>query len=422
MLSIKQNSPLFFLIDCNQFFVSCELLFQPQLQGKPVIVLSSNDGCVISRSKEAKVLGIPMGIPAFKVRDIIRSHRVHLFSSNFSLYGDLSHRVMQVLYHFAPDVEEYSVDEAFLFLRTPHPHDFAFRIREKILRWTGIPVSIGVGFTKTLAKLASDLAKVEPTGVLVLEQQTEQLLAHVDVQSVWGIGKALSDGLKAQGIPTALALRQADPHWIAKRFSSTLMQTVLELQGTPCFSIEHCPPCRKSLTYSRSLSKPTENLQVIEELLASYTARVAATLRNEGLLASFLSVFLMTSPFLPRPYSNSATISLDEPSQYSPTLIAKAKQVLAMIFRSGYLYKKVGIILGGFVVKERYQLDLFHSDRHMRKKRTKAMQALDHIQSRFGANSLRFAAEASIQKEQTRSDHRSPCFTTAWEELLTVHL
>lgn len=422
MSSTKPSERLFFLVDCNQFFVSCEQLFQPKLYHRPVVVLSSNDGCVVSRSKEAKALDIPMGAPAFKFRALFREHHVHVFSSNFSLYGNLSRRVMDVLYSFSPDVEEYSVDEAFLHLSTKRPEALAVRMREKVLKWTGIPVSIGVGRTKTLAKLASDLSKKDPRGILVLDAQADTILRTVDVHEIWGVGPALSAGLKAHGIHTALALKHADAHWLSKRFSTTLMQTVLELKGLPCLTLDNCPCPRKSLTCSRSFGEPTENLHVLEEALASYTAHAAETLRSEALLASVLTVFLMTSPFLQRSYSNSATLALEEPTHYSPTLITKAKRALKGIFLPHYPYKKVGIVLGGFVVEESYQPDLFDSDAPRRTKRTKAMETLDHIQMRFGTRALRFAAEGCTQKTRTRSDHCSPRYTTSWDELLTINL
>jgi DNA polymerase V len=409
----------YFLIDCNQFFVSCEQVFAPGLRGKPVVVLSSNDGIIVARSKEAKALGIPMGAPAFQYQELFAREKVRALSSNFALYSDMSHRVMRVLSLYAEELEEYSIDEAFLKSDTLTVAD-AIEIRRRVAQWTGIPVSIGIGQTKTLAKLASDLAKKREDGVFAFEEQIDAHLDRVPVKEVWGVGAQLSTQLRAYGIDTVLALKQAPDDWIKKQFSVTLLKTVWELRGIPCLSLEVVDTTRKSITCSRSFGTPVTTLDTLHEALSHYTASAAETLRAEGLMACVATVFLMTSMHRPPCYTNQALCTWEEPTHYTPFLIAKAKNGLTSIYRSGYLYKKVGITLAGIVPADCYQRDFFHARGQDLDKRAKALAAHDAINQRFGADTLFFAAEGTSRRYKPKRENVSPRFTTSWDELLKV--
>lgn len=415
---------MYFLVDCNQFFVSCELLFKPQLRGKPVVVLSSNDGCVVSRSKEAKALGIPMGAPAYQCQPIFRDRGVHVFSSNFALYADLSWRVMQTLSTCAPDMEEYSVDEAFLFIETDQPEEEALKIKKKVEQWTGIPVSIGIGPTKTLAKVANDLAKKKGTGIFSLTvENCDPVLQTLSPVEIWGVGKRLNTSLKAESIHTALQLKNAPDLWIKKQFSVVLLRTVYEVRGISCLDLEEVREMRKSLTHSRSFGTPVKELEALEEALSSFAASAAKKLRDENLCASFLSLFITTSPFVSSNYyANSFTASLAEPTSYTPLLIATAKEGLKKIYRPGFLYKKAGVILGGIVPSNATQRDLFSGNEQANKKKTKAMELLDTINHARGHPALQFAAEGLKKEWKRKSGNSSPRYTTSWPDLLTIKL
>lgn len=413
----------YFLIDCNQFYVSCEQVFNPKLRKKPVVVLSNNDGIVVARSKEAKAMGIPMGAAFFQYADLFKAQKVHVLSSNYTLYGDMSQRVMHVLSRFSPDMEEYSIDEAFLRIADNNPIAIAKEIKATVLKWTGIPVSIGIGSTKTLAKVANDISK-KKEGIFMFSDaaQIDATLENLDVEEIWGIGRQLAAALREEGIKNARAFKDAGDAWIKKRFSVVLLRTAYELRGISALFLNELPVPRKSITCSRSFGKPATKLKEIEEALASYTANAAEKLRKEELLPSFLTVFIMTSPFREQSYSNSWTMTLDEPSTFTPELTAKAKKALSKIFKAGYLYKKVGIIMGGFAPQTNYQPDLFRSDEKQTAKQKRAMQAVDHLNRRFGDASVRFAAEGIRQHWKMKRGNVSPRFTTSWDELLNIDI
>ncbi len=414
---------VYYLIDCNQFYVSCEQVFNPKLLHQPVVVLSNNDGCVVARSKEAKVLKIPMGAPAYQYADFFKAQKVHVLSSNYALYGDMSQRVMHVLSRFSPDMEEYSIDEAFLHVAVDDPLALAKEIKETILKWTGIPVSIGIGSTKTLSKVANDIAK-KGEGVFAFADaaQTDAALEALEVEEIWGIGRRLSEALKSEGIDNARAFRDCPDAWIKKRFSVVLLRTAYELRGIPCLAFNENPMPRKSITCSRSFGGKITELSQIEEALASYTATAAEKLREEELLPAFLTVFLATSQFVHPSYSNSCTLTLDEPTAFTPELTLKAKEALRKIFRTGYAYKKVGVILGGFSPNASYQPDLFHSNEKLKEKQKRAMQVVDALNLRFAAAPLRFAAEGLRQSWKMKRGNVSPHYTTSWDELLHIEI
>lgn len=310
------SPPVFALVDCNNFYASCERVFNPRLNGKPVIVLSNNDGCVVARSNEAKALGIGMGVPEFMVRETIRTHRVQVFSSNYALYGDMSQRVMETLQQFCPDLEIYSIDEAFLSLsgfRSRNFAEYAATIRSTVKRWTGLPVSIGIAESKTLAKIAGDIAKKTPSGVfdLLTYPNRETLLSQTATHDVWGIGKAHSQFLHGHGIKTALQLRQADDQFIKTHMGIVGMRLVNELRGLSCLQLEQCPPPKKDITCARSFGRAITQLPEMEQAVSSYVTRAAEKLRAQQLAVTNLTVFLHTNQFKDDPqYSNSLTMKL----------------------------------------------------------------------------------------------------------------
>jgi DNA polymerase V len=364
-----------------------------------------------------------MGAPAYQWKEVFHKNNVHVLSSNYTLYGDMSQRVMHILARFSPDMEEYSIDEAFLYLGCEDPAALAREIKETVLKWTGIPVSIGIGCTKTLAKVANDMAKKrEGIFAFTSAEQTESALEKLEVEEIWGIGRQLSAALKSEGIHHARAFKDCSDAWIKKRFSVMLLRTAYELRGIPCLSFNEQPVPRKSITCSRSFGNKLTALTEIEEALSAYVAIAAEKLRDEELLSSFLTVFLMTSSFIENAYSNSFTVTLDEPTAYTPQLTAKAKEALSKIFRLGYPYKKVGVILGGFFPKKTYQPDLFSGDEKQKERQRKAMQVIDTLNQRFGSSRLRFAAEGLRQNWKMQRGNVSARYTTAWDELLQIDI
>lgn len=419
--------PLFALVDCNNFYASCERVFNPKLAGKPVVVLGNNDGIVVARSNEAKAFGIPMGVPAFKYRDLFRRHDVQAFSSNYVLYGDMSQRVMETLQQFSPELEVYSIDEAFLSFAgftSVSLTDYGHRIRATVKQWTGIPVSVGIAETKTLAKIANYVAKQseEVAGVfdLSIEPDRDGLLARVPVEEVWGIGPNYARRLKQHGITTALALRNTDDQWIRKQMGVVGLRTVQELRGISCLPLEQCPPPKQGITCSRAFGKPITTLTEMREAVATYTARAAEKLRGEQLAASALIVFLTTNPFKDEPqYSNATTLRLPVPTDATPELLRVALKGIEAIYREGFQYKKAGVMLLGLVPVGQVQANLFdHADRERSKR---LMLAVDAVNARDGADTVRFAATGLTQRWRTRFTQRSPAYTTHWNNLPMVH-
>lgn len=331
----------FALVDCNNFFASCERVFRPDLEAKPVIVLSNNDGCVISRSNEARAIGIKMAQPLFQIKRLIKQHQVEVFSGNFQLYGDFSNRVMQHLHEFTPDVEVYSIDEAFLDLDDRIDLvQIGDNIRKAILQQQKIPVSIGIAPTKTLAKIAAELAKTSPKaqGVvnLVGSPYVAEALKRVPVQDVWGVGWNIGRTLRHKGIVTAYDLTLTDDAWLKKEFSVVFLRTVSELRGIPCLDLDHQPGVRRSVMTSRSVTPTIQNLDILKELVAGYTTRTAEKLREEGMEANGLSVFIRTAKYREEPqYYGFEYMDLPTATHDSPTLIQYAQRLLKNIFKPG---------------------------------------------------------------------------------------
>ncbi len=424
MSSTGPSKFLYALVDCNNFYASCERVFNPRLWRRPVVVLSNNDGCVVARSKEAKALGIPMGAPFFKYRDLFAKHGVAVCSSNYALYGDMSSRVMNVLAEFTPDLQVYSIDEAFLLLEPHQVMDQSRKIREKVHACTGIPVSIGIGATKTLAKVGNHMAKSHPQaeGVYGLLDQAaqEKLLQELPVEEVWGIGRQIADFLKRQGIHTAGQFKDLDDAWIRKHLSVVALRTAWELRGVPCLELEEEPPPKKAIMSSKSFSRPVEKIEEVEEAVATYMAVAAEKMRKQGSLASYVEVFVTTDRFKENHYANSVQLSLPEPTDYTPTLIAYAKQALDRILYSGFRYKKAGVLLGGLVSNSCFQPDLFASDPQRQEKEKRIMRLIDETNSAYGRKAIRFAAEGVEQTWKMKQTMRTKRFTTRWAELLTI--
>lgn len=420
-------TPLFALVDCNNFYVSCERLFRPELEGRPVVVLSNNDGCIIARSNEAKALGIAMGAPYFQNRALIERHGVKVFSSNYALYGDLSNRVMSILQQLEPEVEVYSIDEAFIRLPGGAAADLtgrALSLRAKIRQYVGIPVSIGIGPTKTLAKIANRIAKKNPEhgGVFDLTGRPDLngLLAGTEVRDIWGIGRRGAAKLNRRGVSTALDLKNASGDgWIRKHLTVTGLRTAMELRGIPCIPVEHEPVPRKSMICSRSFGKPVFTLADMREAVSTYVSTAAEKLRGEGLAAANLHVFLQTNSHrrdLPQ-YSAGLMIELVQPTSSTPALIGAALTGLKKIYRPGFAYRKAGVMLTGLTAAAMRQQDLF---RPAPRDNTALMHALDRINDRWGRETVRYASSGLAKPWCMTREHKSPAYTTRWKELPVV--
>jgi DNA polymerase V len=415
------------LVDCNSFYVSCERVFNPKLNGKPVVVLSNNDGCVIALSKEAKALGIPMGAPYFQYKNSIEAHGVAVFSSNYTLYGDFSARVMKVLSGFASRMEVYSIDEAFLFLDDKDLLKTAREIRKKVLQWTGIPVSIGIGSTKTLAKVANKLAKKDmgTEGVYLLDTPAtvDKLLEKLPVTDVWGIANRCGRRLNRLNINSAQEFKDADDLLIRKHFGVTGLRIAWELRGISCLPLEEFSAEKKSVTSSKAFGKPIDNLEMLAEAIATYTARAAEKVRSQNLLASSFLVFIELHPFQPGICNTFCTrITLQEPTAYTPQLIGFAKSMVSSLFKEGNKYRKAGVILEGLVSNKCYAQDLFSRHDSNFEKRKILMCTVDQINAKFGRKTIHFAAEGIDPIWKMRQHLRSAHYTTNWDEILTIRI
>ena len=376
------------LIDCNSFYVSCERLFNPKIRRLPVVVLSNNDGCIISRSNEAKALGIKMGEPYFKARNIIIKNNVQVFSSNYSLYGDISRRVMRTLKRFNSKIEVYSIDEAFLDLSNfsdKDVKDVGKEIRNTVLQWTGIPTSIGIAETKTLSKVANHIAKKQKSGVvsLVNIKDLDPILEKVEVRDIWGVGKQLSKFYIKNGIYNAKQLKNASNTWIKKTKNVLSSRTAMELRGVPCIEIETKQAKRKSCCVSRSFGKKVEKLRELKESVTSYCLNAAEKIRSESLVSKSITVFIRTSPFQNKGifYSNSKTIDFPIATNNSIEIVKNALTGLDLIYKDGFKYQKAGIILSGLSDSEKGN-SLFKSTKDERIKNL--MQSIDNTNYRYG--------------------------------------
>jgi len=420
-------APIFALVDCDHFYVSCERVFQPRLEARPVVVLSNNDGCIIARSQEAKALGLAMGDPYHLTRETLARHSVDIFSSNYALYGDMSRRVMETLAAQASEVEVYSIDEAFLNLAGLEWRgltDYASHLQATVRRHTGIPVSIGIGPTKTLAKIANHLAKAHPDAGGVFEiaaVDVDHALAGVEVGDVWGIGRRWAAWLAGQGIHTARDLKHADPKAIRRKMTVVGERIVYELNGRSCLPLELVAPPRKGLTVSRSFGQPLTRLEPITEALLQFVGRAGEKLRRQRLMTEHVMVFVMTNRFsTTRPfYSQSATMRLPYPTDYTPDLLRAAVQLLERIYRPGFHYQKCGVMLMDLSPAAYHRRDLFNTRDQVRQSRL--MCALDQLNADHGAHTVHFGnLGGSRPVWAMRQAFRSPRYTTNWKELPVV--
>ena len=422
------NQQVFALVDCNNFYASCEKLFRPDLKHKPVVVLSNNDGCVVARSKEAKALGLKMGVPVFKIRDDIEKHGIVCFSSNYALYADLSSRVMTILEEEAPRVEVYSIDEAFMDLTgVDHAVEllaFGQRVKAKIDKYIGITVGIGIAPTKTLAKLANHAAKKYPATGQVVDLMSparqRRLMALVDVGDVWGVGRRITEKLKARGIHTALNLADADPKTIRREFSVVLERTVQELNGISCLELEALAPTKQQIVCSRSFGKRITDKSELREAIAKYMTRGAEKLRGEKRLARVVQVFVRTGVFNSNDphYSNSLSVELPSPTDDTRDLLEAADVLFSRLFRPGFRYAKAGVMLADFYEHGTYQHDLFRGSSE-RKQSKELMGVLDQINN-SGLGNVFFASQGTSPKWAMKREHLSPAYTTRWDELPLV--
>ncbi len=414
------------IADANEFYVSCERVFDAKLRGRPVIVLSNNDGCIISRSREARALGIGMGAPLFKVRDIVEEHAVAVFSSNYALYGDLSLRLSDAFHEFTPDVEVYSIDEAFLGLEERPGQSFreqGLEIKAKVYKWTGVPCSLGISQTKTLAKVAQRFTKKHPEaqGVLDLTDPSNQtaVLEETSVGDVWGVGPAYAKMLKGVGVDTARKLRDADRRWVRQRMTVVGARIVEELRGVSCILLEKCPQGRKLVTCSRSFGVLVESQEELREAVAVYMTKAAERLRRSRLAAGVVTVFINTSRFSVDPqYSNSATFELAYSTDSTDELLSWALKGLEQIYRTGYRYKKAGVMLNKLSPAEQLSMRLFGDGRFENSRRV--MKALDEINARHGRDTIRFGAARPGGRWETKFLRRSRCYTTRLDEVLRI--
>jgi DNA polymerase V len=413
----------YLMVDCNNFYASCERVFDPSLEGKPVVVLSNNDGCVIARSNEAKALGVAMGEPAYKREDFYAQSGVRVFSSNYALYGDMSARVMRTLGQFCAEAEIYSIDECFLMLRgldSASLLDTAREIRRTVRKWTGIPVGVGIARTKTLAKVANRLAK-KGDGVRLLENEDDidRVLQGTEPGDVWGIGRRSARFLAACGVRTSLDLKRRPDDWVRRNLTVTGLRTVLELRQTPCIALEDAPPPARSLVCSRSFGTRVESLTSLEEAVSAYVQRAGEKLRRKGLVAGAVQVFLETNRFQPGPqYSASRCRTLPAPTSDTLALHAPTLQLLRELHRPGYRYQKAGVVLLDLAPAGHRQLSFLEPRGEERTRREALMRVMDRVNTMHGRGTLTLAASGLGKKEwHIRQERRSPHYTTSWAEL-----
>ena len=423
-MSSTQHTKKIALVDCNSFYVSCERLFKPSLIRKPVIVLSSNDGCIISRSNEAKALGIKMGDPYFKAKEIIKKNNVHVFSSNYSLYGDMSRRVMKTLKYFGTEIEVYSIDEAFLDLTGISDElvePFGKKIRNTILEWTGIPTSIGIASTKTLSKVANHIAKKEKSGVISLinTKDIDIILEKININDVWGVGRQLTKFYITNNISNAKQLKNISNTWIKKSSNVLSSRTAMELRGISCISLETHRTKRKSCCVSRSFGKKVEKFQDLRESITTHCLNAAEKIRSESLLAKSITILIRTSPFQNKEmyYSNSKTIDFPIATDNSIEIVKTALIGLKSIFKEGFQYQKSGITLSGLSSPENNK-NLFSS---IKKDKIKnLMHSIDYTNYRYGRSTLSLADAGINTKLKIRKQFSSKIDTADFYHLPTI--
>ncbi|MDJ1472822.1 Y-family DNA polymerase [Xanthocytophaga flava] len=419
---------MFGLVDGNNFYVSCERVFNPAIENKPVVVLSNNDSSVIARSNEAKALGIQMGVPYFQIKSLLEQHNVHVFSSNYALYGNMSQRMMDVLSAFTDEIEVYSIDECFVGLNgfdRWNLEEYGIKIRETVLQHIGIPTCVGIAPTKTLSKAANNLAKKlfrkdpSQSGVLLLdtEEKWKHALSQLNVADIWGIGHQYAKKLYSYNITNAADLARVRPAWAKKHLGGVVGERLIaELNGTSCIEMELVPRAKQTICVSRSFGKVVTDLGEISEALSTYASRAAEKLREEGTVAAVISIFIQSSRFKEKPFSAGLTITLPSPSSDSRIIVYHAIEGLKKIYKPGIEYKKTGIVLNGIISAKNMQTQLFEE----RPSNPALMKTIDKINKRWGPGTVHLASDGTTQEWQMLSTMRSKRFTTRWKELPVV--
>ena len=419
-------TPQIALVDCNNFYVSCERVFRPDLKNVPVVVLSNNDGCVVSRSNEAKALGIKMGQPWFECKALAEAHGILALSSNYALYADLSNRVMSILGDYSPRHEVYSIDECFVDLTgTPKLRDVSYAMRERVIAWTGIPVCVGIGPTKTLAKLANHIAKKHPRskGVFnyndLTQAQQDKLLGQIEVGEVWGVGRRISARLAEHGIHTVQDLRRAHTATLRAEFGVVMEKTQRELQGLACIDLQEVVPDKQQIVSSRSFGQTVRDVAVLKDAMSTFVATACAKLRAQGSHASLIQVFLHTNRFrkdLPQ-YNPSFTLPLPQPTHDSLVVNRWADYLVGRLFKPDYAYKKAGIMLGEITPVCQYQADWLEPTQASD---TRLMHALDSLNQRFGRGTVKVSTQGAHKGWQMRQERKSPSYTTDWDSIPVI--
>jgi len=415
------------LVDCNNFYVSCERVFNPALKRKPIIVLSNNDGCVIARSQEVKDLGIKMGVPWFKVQNLARHHKIIAFSSNYTLYADMSNRVMKIISEFAPNQEVYSVDECFLDL-TGFKHldltNYGQRIRSTINRLVGLPVCVGVGASKTLAKLANHIAKKCSIfdGVCnlneIAQDTLDSLFSKIEVGEVWGVGRCIAKKLAKLGVNTVFDLKQSSPQALRKQFSILMERTIRELNGESCIPLEEIAPSKKQLVCSRGFGIPVSSLSKLSEAVITYTTRVAEKLRRQRSVTAMVYVFIQTNPFKKkdRQYNPGRLVPLTNPTDDTRILIRAVLTGLKSIYKPGFSYKKAGVLFDDLLPFNQHQESLF-DDKESQAHSEFLMQAIDEINKTMGSSTIKFLGEGLEKQWRAKAEKKTRCYTTRVDEI-----
>ncbi|CAM3815145.1 Y-family DNA polymerase [Polynucleobacter arcticus] len=427
-----ETRQLFALVDVNNFYVSCERVFAPKLEDVPMVVLSNNDGCAVARSAEVKALGVKMGTPWFQMKDLAKQHGIQAYSSNYTLYGDMSSRVVEVLRKFTPNLEVYSIDESFLQIETvlkqyADPTSLGQIIKQDVKDTTGLPVCVGIGASKTLAKLANHLAKKNPqfAGVCDISAMPKEMLyqwmTETAVGEVWGIGGKTAKKLKELKINSIFDLLQVSPQTMRQQFGVVIERICYELRGVSCLQLEEVAPSKQQIISSRSFGKPVTSMEELAESVATHTARGAEKLRSQKSVTGALTIFVQTNshkPFEPQ-HHQSITVALSDPSDNTLTLTSAALKGLKQIYKTGFKYKKAGVIFNLLADKPTMQQSLF-DDVEVKGKSAGLMKAMDSINSRFGNAAIKTAAAGTKQDWKMRSGNRSPNYTTQWDELPVV--
>jgi DNA polymerase V len=414
------------LVDCNNFYVSCERLFRPDLRTTPVVVLSNNDGCVVSRSNEAKAIGVRMGQPWFECKALAEEHGILALSSNYALYADLSNRVMNVLSTYSPRTEVYSIDECFVDLTgTPKLREVSYQMREQVMQWTGIPVCVGIGPTKTLAKLSNFVAKRHPRskGVFnyndLTEAQQTKLLSQITVDEVWGVGRKLTKRLGEHGIQTVQDLRAAHTPTLRAEFGVVIEKTQRELQGIACIDLQEVVPDKQQIISSRSFGSMVQDVDVLKDAMSTFVANACAKLRAQDTHASVIQVFLHTNRFrkdLPQ-YMPSLAIPLPMPTNDSLAVNKWACHLIDLMFKPEYQYKKAGVVLSEISPTSHIQGDLLALEIE---NNSKLMTAIDQLNTRFGRGAVKISTQGAHNGWQMKQERKSPCYTTAWGQIQHV--